>query len=65
MLSAAQPQPNARLMATALVAGIPLWRTALKGATSSPYSELSPARCFAISPATAFASPKTISVLSL
>jgi len=29
MLSAAQPQPNARLMATALVAGIPLWRTAL------------------------------------
>jgi len=43
-LSAVQPQPNARGVArgvtTALVAGIPLCRAALKGATSSLAQEL-------------------------
>jgi len=39
-LSAAHPQPNAQGVKTALVAGIPLCRGALKGATSSPWAEM-------------------------
>ena len=39
-LSAAQPQPNAQLVTTALVAGIPLSRAALTVPTSSPTGEM-------------------------
>lgn len=39
-LSAARPQPNARLVTTTLVAGMPLWRAALKAATSSPTGKM-------------------------
>jgi len=40
MLSAAQPQPNARGLTIALVVGVALCRAALKGATSSPNGEM-------------------------
>jgi len=39
-LSAAQPEPNAPGVKTALVAGIPLCRVALKEATSLPTGEM-------------------------
>jgi hypothetical protein len=39
-LSAAQSQPNARGVKTALVAGMPLCRAALNTATSSPSAQM-------------------------